>query len=397
MTYTNRTHLQQPQQVDQAEMRTQLRNRPNEQTETLAASEIALIGVILLIAAILAWSLVSWLLQPLDRFIAEMTKDSQDLIHGKGDLSKRYDETHNNELGTLAKALNIWIESSQLLIAKLADTQQRTESAVIEIDSLSERTASGLARQQVESQQVATAMNQMTATVQEVARNASSAADAARLADTDAQQGNHVVQQTINALDKLRNEVERSSEVMHKLEGDSVSIGSVLAVIRQIAEQTNLLALNAAIEAARAGEQGRGFAVVADEVRTLASRTQDSTREIENIIEQLQARTKEAVDVMGQSRSNVKTCVEQAAEAGTALDTITKRVALIDQMNEQIATAATEQSAVAEEINQNIESISHFTDVSAEAAKQTNIASSKMSLLSEELRKYISLFKGYVV
>ncbi len=390
------------QQVQEwAQMQTEKPPQADSLTSGMAAAvaaSIALpIGVILFITGIAAWGLSNFLTQPMASFFKIVTKDAKDLIRGKGDLSKRYDETRNDELGVLGKALNIWIESSQLLIAKLSDTQQCTANVVTEVDTLSEQTSLGLARQQTETEQVATAMNEMTATVQEVARNASSAAEAARNADQDAKSGNGVVKRTIHALDDLSNEVEHAAEVMAKLEKDSVSIGSVLAVIREIADQTNLLALNAAIEAARAGEQGRGFAVVADEVRTLASRTQESTQEIESIIEQLQTRSKEAVQVMDQSRSNVKNCVDQAAQAGSALDTITNRVALIDQMNEQIATAAAEQSAVAEEINRNVDSISRITDESAKAAKQTNMASAKLASMSEELQKYVSLFEGYAI
>jgi methyl-accepting chemotaxis protein len=382
----------------QTEMPARLANPASGVDSAAVAAAIALpIGIILLVTGIAAWGLSRFLTQPMARFIEVATKDAKDLITGKGDLSKRYDESRTDELGVLGKAINIWIESSQLLIAKLSDTQQRTANVVTEVDSLSEQTSLGLTRQQAETEQVATAMNEMTATVQEVARNASSAAEAARHADQDAKNGNDVVMQTIHALDGLSREVEHASEVMSKLEKDSVSIGSVLAVIREIADQTNLLALNAAIEAARAGEQGRGFAVVADEVRTLASRTQHSTQEIESIIEQLQSRSKEAVQVMNQSRSNVKTCVDQAAQAGTSLDTITNRVALIDQMNQQIATAAAEQGSVAEEINRNVDSISHITNESAEAAKQTHLASAKLASMSEELHKYVSLFKGYSV
>ena len=320
-----------------------------------------------------------------------------DLTRGKGDLSKRVDESRKDELGVLGKVVNTWIESSQILVSKLVATQKQVSALVNDISGLASHASTGLARQQTETEQVATAMNEMTATVQEVARNAVNAAEAAKSADQDAHAGHHVVKDTISALNNLSIEFERATEVMRKLENDSNSIGSVLAVIREIADQTNLLALNAAIEAARAGEQGRGFAVVADEVRTLASRTQESTREIEGIIDQLQGRSKEAVVVMDASRSSVSRCVSQAAEAGGALDTITTRVGVIDQMNAQIASAAEEQTSVAEEINRNIVSISHVTDESAEAAKQTTVATDKLAAVATELTKYCSMFKGYAV
>jgi methyl-accepting chemotaxis protein len=352
------------------------------------AAALAMIGVC-------AWFFAGFVTAPLTSFIADAKKLADDLCKGKGDLSKRLDGSRGDEVGVLGNVLNTWIESSQILVNKLVTTQRQVSGSVEEITSLASHTAGGLARQQTETEQVATAMNQMTATVQEVARNAVNAAEAAKSADQDAQAGNQVVSNTISALNNLSVEFERATTVMRKLESDSNSIGSVLAVIREIADQTNLLALNAAIEAARAGEQGRGFAVVADEVRTLASRTQESTREIEGIIDQLQSRSKEAVVVMDASRSSVNQCVSQAAEAGGALNTITSRVGVIDQMNAQIAAAAEEQSAVAEEINRNIVNISRVTDESAEAAKQTSTSGDKLAQVATDLAKYCSMFKGY--
>jgi methyl-accepting chemotaxis protein len=182
--------------------------------------------------------------------------------------------------------------------------------------------------------------------VQEVARNATEAAKAASHSDEEAQNGQAVVDRTINAIDALASEVDRAANVIHRLEQDSDKIGTVLDVIKGIAEQTNLLALNAAIEAARAGEQGRGFAVVADEVRTLASRTQQSTAEIQQMIERLQAGAQEAVSVMEDSRSRASDSVSSAQSAGQSLESITRSVASITDMNTQIASAADEQSAL---------------------------------------------------
>jgi methyl-accepting chemotaxis protein len=358
------------------------------------AAVFASVGAVAL-TALFSWLFARFTNAPLNAFIADAKKLADDLCKGKGDLSKRLDESRKDEIGTLGKVMNTWIESSQILVNKLVQTQRQVSGSVDEITNLASHTAGGLGRQQSETEQVATAMNQMTATVQEVARNAVNAAEAAKSADQDAHAGNGVVSNTISALNNLSVEFERATGVMRKLENDSNSIGSVLAVIREIADQTNLLALNAAIEAARAGEQGRGFAVVADEVRTLASRTQESTREIEGIIDQLQSRSKEAVVVMDASRASVNQCVTQAAEAGGALNTITSRVGVIDQMNAQIAAAAEEQSAVAEEINRNIVNISRVTDESAEAAKQTSSASEQLAQVAADLAKYCSMFKGY--
>ena len=363
----------------------------------IAVTSFGVGAVLLLVSGAVAWACSRVVTKPITDFTATAKKMADDLCKGKGDLSRRIDESRKDEIGEIAKAFNIWIESSQILIAKLATTQQQVAGANEDINNLAGHTARALSRQQTETEQVATAMNEMTATVQEVARNAVVAAEAARNADEDAKSGHEVVSKAIQALGGLNLEFERATEVMRKLANDSTSIGSVLAVIREIADQTNLLALNAAIEAARAGEQGRGFAVVADEVRTLASRTQQSTREIEGIIEQLQGRSKQAVQVMDASRTAVRQCVEQAAQADNALDIITSRVTVIDQMNAQIASAAEEQSKVAEEINRNVVNISHVTEESTEAARQAEQASRRLSDVSNELANYCSLFKGYSV
>jgi methyl-accepting chemotaxis protein len=380
-----------------AETQAALGNYRTHVAKTVARNTAAFGAVLLVVAGVAGWLFARSITTPISQFTVSAKKLADDLVKGKGDLSKRLDESRKDELGALGKVMNIWIESSQILVAKLVATQQQVASAVEDIINLANHTSNGLSRQQSETEQVATAMNEMTATVQEVARNAVNAAEAAKSADNDAKSGHGVVNTTIGALNNLSVEFERATDVMRKLEKDSTSIGSVLAVIREIADQTNLLALNAAIEAARAGEQGRGFAVVADEVRTLASRTQESTREIEGIIDQLQSRSKEAVVVMDASRSSVNQCVSQAAQAGGALDTITTRVGVIDQMNAQIASAAEEQSSVAEEINRNIVNISRVTDESAEAAKQTTVASDRLAQVATELAKYCSMFKGYAV
>ncbi|MGD8593954.1 MAG: methyl-accepting chemotaxis protein, partial [Gammaproteobacteria bacterium] len=231
------------------------------------------------------------------------------------------------------------------------------------------------------------------ATVQEVARNATEAANAASHSDEEAQKGQAVVDRTINAIDALASEVDRAANVIHRLEQDSDQIGTVLDVIKGIAEQTNLLALNAAIEAARAGEQGRGFAVVADEVRTLASRTQQSTAEIQQMIERLQAGAQEAVSVMDDSRSRAADSVSSAQSAGQSLQSITGSVASITDMNTQIAAAADEQSAVAEEVNKNIVNINHAAERAADGAKQTSAASNALAGLAQDLQALVGQFK----
>ncbi|QKQ28087.1 hypothetical protein HUE57_18690 [Candidatus Reidiella endopervernicosa] len=202
-----------------------------------------------------------------------------------------------------------------------------------------------------------------------------------------------MVEHTIDVINTLASEVEHAASVIHTLEQESADIGTVLDVIRGIAEQTNLLALNAAIEAARAGEQGRGFAVVADEVRSLASRTQTSTQEIDEMISRLQSGAADAVKAMESSSNQAQAGVEQAAEAGSSLDAITNAVAQINDMNTQIASAGEEQSAVAEEINRNIVTISSVADETAGGAVQTSNASAEVARLSEQLQALVQQFR----
>ncbi|WP_420875468.1 methyl-accepting chemotaxis protein [Pseudomonas peli] len=237
-------------------------------------------------------------------------------------------------------------------------------------------------------------MHEMAATVQEVAQNAEQASLAARAADQEAQQGNQVVQQAVSQISSLASEVEESAEAIAALNQESARIGGVLEVIRNVAEQTNLLALNAAIEAARAGEQGRGFAVVADEVRALAKRAQDSTEEIEGLIASLQRLAKGAVDKMDSSRNLTLRTVTLAGEAGAALGRITQAVSTIEQMNQQIAAAAEEQSAVAETISESVTRVRDIGEQSASASQQTATSSAELARLGVELQGLVAQFRS---
>jgi len=242
-------------------------------------------------------------------------------------------------------------------------------------------------------EQVATAMNEMTSTVQEVSRNANQAADAAVNADNESQTGNVVVTKTVDSINSLASEVANATTVINELKDDTESISSILDVIRGIAEQTNLLALNAAIEAARAGEQGRGFAVVADEVRTLASRTQQSTTEISSMIEKLQSGANSAVTVMQDSLERTETTVEHATKAGISLTSITAAVATINDMNLQIANAAKEQTEVAEDINKNIIEINMIAEQTSSHSKDTAQTSTELSDLAKQLAGVVGQFR----
>jgi len=266
-------------------------------------------------------------------------------------------------------------------------------AAADQLSTITEQAKQGVATQNTDSEHVATAVHEMSATVQEVARNAANAAQGAQDADQEEKRGSEVVAGTIKAINTLASEVQAASAVVGNLEQHSLNIGTVVDVIRDIAEQTNLLALNAAIEAARAGEQGRGFAVVADEVRTLASRTQQSTREIQQMIEALQAGARESVAVMERGCSNAQANVEQAALAGTSLESITRAVDVIKEMNLQIAAAAEEQSTTAEEINRNVTHMSEISAQTAEGTAQTANASDELARLAAHLQSLMNRFK----
>ena len=298
-----------------------------------------------------------------------------------------------DELGQILTALKNMQERLSVTIRQTADTANALTSSSQFMSELATKTTTAVSRQQSESDQVVTAMNEMSSTVMDVARNASSAAESAREADSEANKGKDVVNKSINAIQTLAAEVERGARVIHELENESTSIGAVLDVIRDIADQTNLLALNAAIEAARAGEQGRGFAVVADEVRTLASRTAESTAEIQQMIERLQQGAKNAVEVMESGRNQAQRSVEQSAEAGKALETIASMVTTITDMNVQIASAAEEQTAVADEINRNVVNINEATIAIADGANEVEDVGEHLVALSNGLNELVSQFK----
>jgi methyl-accepting chemotaxis protein len=310
-----------------------------------------------------------------------------------GDLGARVDYQNKDEIGHIASAFNKMADKFHDAINEVKDSVSQLASAAEETSAVTTQTTQGINQQLTETSQVATAMNEMSATVQEVARNAVEAASAARDADTTFHQGKQVIDKVIDAIGELAKEVEEAAGVIQQLEAESMNIGSVLDVIKSIAEQTNLLALNAAIEAARAGEQGRGFAVVADEVRTLAGRTQESTQEIEEMISKLQAGANNAVRVMSEGREMTQVGVEQAAAAGEALQTINAAVEQISNMNTQIASAAEEQSSVTEEINRSIVSINEVAEQSATGSQQTAQASDDMAKLAEQLKELVERFK----
>ncbi len=264
----------------------------------------------------------------------------------------------NDEIGTLILANRMLRANLQSVLTRVLEAAEGIGDASRQTAAAVTQTNRAVQQQQSETEQVATAMNQMAATVQEVARNAGQAAGVAAAADDQAARGAEIVVGAGARMQDLVHEVERTATVVGTLESDSVQIGSIINMIREITEQTNLLALNAAIEAARAGEHGRGFAVVADEVRTLAGRTRKSTADIQEMVERLQSGSRDAVKVMEAGRGQAREAMDQVQQAVTAFGTITGAIREITDINAQIASAAEEQSAVAEEINRNINNIS---------------------------------------
>lgn len=310
-----------------------------------------------------------------------------------GDLKTRLTLNGKDEMQKIAIDFNLMAETFEALVQQIISATGQLATASEEVAVISQQSAANLNNQRSEIEQVATAMNEMSATVLEVARNAGDAAGAATNADNEAKAGNSIVQQASNSIDQLAKEVENAATVIQQLASDSDTIGTVLDVIKGIAEQTNLLALNAAIEAARAGEQGRGFAVVADEVRTLAGRTQESTQEIEAMIDKLQTGAKNAVSAMEAGQEKAAIGVDQTKQASEALAAITRAVTTINEMNTHIASAAEQQTATTEEMNKNIININQLADETSNSAAQSTSASGELSSLAAELQTLVGQFK----
>ena len=360
-----------------------------ERVSTILTSILVIAVIMLLVFGILGLTLSNAFLRPLQLIKANL----DDIAAGEGDLTRRLPVTSQDELGELAGSFNRFVEKIHGLVRQIAEMTTQLTGLVGEVAAQAQRSEQAMERQRHETDQVATAINEMSAAAHEVARSAQGAAEAAQQTDNEGQAAKKVVDGSIERIHALVEDIRESGVSLDNLQQDVQSIVSVLDVIRSIAEQTNLLALNAAIEAARAGEAGRGFAVVADEVRALASRTQQSTQEIQGMIDRLQGGTRDAVTAMRRSSDAGEITSEQANQAGASLDAIAQLIGTINAMNAQIASAAEEQTAVAEEINRSVHQIAVAVESVADETRHGAETSRSLAGLGERLGALVRQFR----
>lgn len=360
----------------------------HEFTSTIS-KRITFLVLLLVASFFIVYRIVGSIVRP----IKKTTLAMNNIASGDGDLTQRLKSKGDDELALLSRAFNKFAENVQQVILRMNNNGDQVVSQTQHLEEVTERSSNLLNDHKKETEQVATAVYEMSATINEVAQNAAEASQSVQNVKQKASSAQNVVQQSIASINSLASSVDQASETIKALAEETENIGSILDAIRGIAEQTNLLALNAAIEAARAGEQGRGFAVVADEVRSLAKRTQDATEEIQTMIEQLQQGANSAVTVISNGNSVAQASVEKSGVVGEVLTEITSDINSVSDMNLQIASATEQQSATVELINKNVDNINHAFTETAETSRQVEHASSELKAVADDMHELIKTFK----